>query len=198
MTAALILESPAAWTQEPDALQALADRAVEAAFHVGLEAFRTPETTPDATTDATPGATPGRTAAPDDPAPALAIALIDDARMTALNAEFRDQTKPTNVLSWPNYDGASPEAVIPAGLADGPARYWGDLALAGETVIREATAEKKAFAAHFSHLIIHGVLHLLGHDHIEDDQAERMEALETLALNSLGYPDPYGDHEDAA
>jgi probable rRNA maturation factor len=102
------------------------------------------------------------------------------------------------VLSWPNYDGASPEAVIPAGLADGPARYWGDLALAGETVIREATAEKKAFAAHFSHLIIHGVLHLLGHDHIEDDQAERMEALETLALNSLGYPDPYGDHEDAA
>ena len=175
MTAELILESPDAWGQDPDSLQPLADLAVAAALKVGLSS-----------------PTPGT----DEPT--LSIALIDDARMTELNGEFRDQAKPTNVLSWPSYEGDSPEDVIPAGLDDGPALYWGDMALAGETVIREATEQKKAFEAHLSHLIIHGVLHLLGHDHIEDDEAERMEALERLALKSLGYPDPYGDHEDAA
>lgn len=197
MTAELIFESPEAWTQEPEALQRLADRAVEAALRAGLEGLDELEV-PEEPEGLEGPEGPEGLDEQQPPPPALSLALINDQRMTELNGEFRDQAKPTNVLSWPNYQGSSPDAVIRNSLSDGPLRYWGDVALAGETVIREATAEKKAFEAHFSHLIIHGVLHLLGHDHIEDDQAERMEALETRVLNSLGYPDPYGDHEDAA
>ena len=95
------------------------------------------------------------------------------------------------------FPGADPGAVCAAAAAEPGPLYWGDLALAGETVTREAKAEGKTVNAHLSHLIIHGVLHLLGYDHIEEEQAERMESLERRAMEQLGYSDPYGDSTDA-
>ena len=100
------------------------------------------------------------------------------------------------MLSWPACPGTAPGAVCAAAASEPGPLYWGDLALAGETVTREAEAEGKTVNAHLSHLIIHGGLHLLGYDHIEDKQAEHMEGLERLAMRDLGYPDPYGENAE--
>lgn len=118
-----------------------------------------------------------------DPA-ACEIGLLAaaDARVAALNAEWRGKEGPTNVLSWPSADGpASP----------GEARFLGDLALAWETCAAEAAAAGIPAADHVTHLVVHGVLHLLGHDHEDDAEAEAMEALERKVLASLGVADPY-------
>lgn len=117
----------------------------------------------------------------------LAVTLADDARVRELNAEWRDKDKPTNVLTFP--------AVEPDETADAP--MLGDVILAFETVEREAREEGKRLEHHLSHLVIHGVLHLFGHDHLDDDEAEAMEALETRALARLGVPDPYAALEPA-
>lgn len=111
----------------------------------------------------------------------LAVTLADDARVKALNAEWRAKDSPTNVLTFP--------AVEPDETAKAP--MLGDVILAFETVEREAREEAKSLADHVSHLVIHGVLHLFGHDHGETDEAEEMEALETRALARLGVADPY-------
>lgn len=109
----------------------------------------------------------------------VSVLLADDATIQALNARFRGQDKPTNVLSFP-----APEA------PNAP-RFFGDVALALETVRREAHLQGKAMDAHVAHLLVHGFLHLLGHDHETDAEAERMEAREREILARLGYPDPY-------
>ncbi len=106
----------------------------------------------------------------------------DDARIAALNAAFRGKAAPTNVLSWPSGEGPA---------APGEARFLGDLALAWETCRAEAEAAGIAPADHVTHLVVHGVLHLLGHDHADDAEAEAMEALETKILASLGVANPY-------
>ncbi len=106
----------------------------------------------------------------------------DDGRIRALNAAFRGKDLPTNVLSWPAADLPLP----------GEPRFLGDLALAYETCAREAAEGGLALADHAAHLVVHGVLHLLGHDHAEDGPAAAMEALETKILASLGVRDPYG------
>lgn len=111
----------------------------------------------------------------------LAVTLADDARVTELNGEWRDKPKPTNVLTFP--------AVEPDETADAP--MLGDVILAFETVEREAREEGKSLSDHVSHLVVHGVLHLFGFDHLDDDEAEEMEALETRALARLGIADPY-------
>ncbi|MFC3691187.1 rRNA maturation RNase YbeY [Chenggangzhangella methanolivorans] len=111
----------------------------------------------------------------------LAVTLSDDARVAELNGEWRDKPTPTNVLTFP--------AVEPDETADAP--MLGDVILAFETVEREAREEGKSLSDHVSHLVVHGVLHLFGHDHLDDDEAEEMEALETRALARLGVPDPY-------
>lgn len=111
-----------------------------------------------------------------------ALLLADDETIRALNRDWRDQDKPTNVLSFP-----SPAHMSPPGAA----RPIGDVALAYETLVREAEAEGKPLADHAAHLVIHGILHLLGYDHIEEDEAEEMEGLEVRALARLGIPDPY-------
>lgn len=111
----------------------------------------------------------------------LAVTLADDARVKALNAEWRAKDSPTNVLTFP--------AVEPDETAEAP--MLGDVILAFETVEREAREEAKSLADHVSHLVIHGVLHLFGHDHGEVDEAEEMEALERRALARLGVADPY-------
>ncbi|MDR4308205.1 rRNA maturation RNase YbeY [Chelatococcus sambhunathii] len=111
----------------------------------------------------------------------LAVTLADDARVRALNAEWREKDKPTNVLTFP--------AVEPDETADAP--MLGDVILAFETVEREAREEGRTLSDHVSHLVVHGVLHLFGYDHLEDDEAEEMEAIETRALARLGVADPY-------
>ncbi|MCB1372241.1 MAG: rRNA maturation RNase YbeY [Rhodobacteraceae bacterium] len=119
----------------------------------------------------------------------LSLLACDDARIAGLNETFRGVAKPTNVLSWPAFEGAVPQ---PGG--DGPV-FLGDMALAFETCAREAQAAGIPLAAHAAHLVVHGLLHLLGHDHEDDTAAEAMEAIETKTLASLGIADPYSSQE---
>jgi len=118
----------------------------------------------------------------------LGVLLSDDAHVKSVNQEWRGIDKPTNVLSFP--------AVEPAKLARAP--FLGDIIIAYETVEREARTEGKAFADHYAHLIVHGFLHLLGFDHIDEADAERMESLEITILSSLDIPDPYADRSETA
>jgi probable rRNA maturation factor len=117
----------------------------------------------------------------------VAIMLTDDARVQELNREWRDQDKPTNVLSFPAEWHTGPDEDAP--------RMLGDIAIAYETTRREADSELKPFENHLSHLVIHGFLHLLGYDHLQDDEAEEMETLEQDILAGLGIPDPYASRD---
>jgi probable rRNA maturation factor len=119
----------------------------------------------------------------------IALLACDDARIAVLNGDFRDKPQPTNVLSWPAADLAP---AAPGGVPDLPAPgELGDIAIAWETCTREAADQGKAFDAHVTHLLVHGVLHLLGYDHIDARDAARMEALEVEILANLGIADPY-------
>ena len=131
-----------------------------------------------------------------DPAAYLVSLLAcDDARMTALNAQFRGQEKPTNVLSWPaedlsaETDGGAPHPPEP-GTEEDPAEL-GDIALAYETCAREAAAQGKTHDDHATHLVVHSVLHLLGYDHIRPEDALLMEETEIAILVQLGIANPY-------
>ena len=112
----------------------------------------------------------------------LTVALSDDRRVQALNKRDRKKDKPTNVLSFPAFPVEVGGKVPP---------MLGDIVLAAETVAREAELEGKPLEHHISHLVIHGLLHLLGHDHEDDGDAEAMEAIERSALARLAIPDPY-------
>jgi probable rRNA maturation factor len=119
----------------------------------------------------------------------IGLLACDDARIAALNAEFRGKPTPTNVLSWPAYPGQAPEE--PPGLPGEGPLFLGDLALAYDTCLREAEAAGVPLADHVAHLVVHGVLHLLGHDHGDDAEAEAMEDLESKVLARLGVANPY-------
>ncbi|WP_088309088.1 rRNA maturation RNase YbeY [Novosphingobium sp. B 225] len=126
--------------------------------------------------------------------PRLQASLLfaDDGEVHALNREWRGKDKPTNVLSFPMLERADLLDLSPAG----PPELLGDIALALETCAREAGEKGIALEAHAVHLIIHGLLHLAGHDHeLGPDEARAMEILEIKALALLGIADPYGDHE---
>jgi probable rRNA maturation factor len=131
------------------------------------------------------------------PVEGFTISLMgcDDARIAVLNADFRGKPQPTNVLSWPSeergseFAGEAPEPPVP-GLADDP-QPLGDIAIAWDTCAGEAEAQGKPMADHVTHLIAHGVLHLLGYDHVDDADAALMERLEVQILASLGVSDPY-------
>ncbi len=110
----------------------------------------------------------------------MAVVLTDDTAMRALNKRWRGKDKPTNVLSFP--------AQTTLGAA---APHLGDIVIAFEITALEAEREGKPFAHHLSHLAVHGYLHLLGHDHETDREAEAMERLETKILARIGIPDPY-------
>jgi probable rRNA maturation factor len=114
----------------------------------------------------------------------VSLLLTDDAEQRGLNRDHRGKDGSTNVLSFPA--GFVPPA--------GP-RPLGDISLALETVIREAEDQDKSVADHVSHLLVHGVLHLLGYDHLDDTEAEEMEALEREILAGLGIADPYAGGE---
>jgi probable rRNA maturation factor len=111
----------------------------------------------------------------------ISILLTDDARIRQLNSTWRNKDKATNVLSFPAYPLER--------LAQSPA--LGDIIVAFEILAREAEDEQKNIENHFSHLVVHGTLHLLGFDHETPDEAEIMEQLERQILASLGIPDPY-------
>ena len=113
----------------------------------------------------------------------LTIRLVDEAEGRELNHTWRQKDYATNVLSFP--------ADIPDGLLDMP--LLGDLVICVPVVEREAREQGKTLEAHWAHLVIHGCLHLLGYDHLEDEEAEEMEALERELLAELGHPDPYAE-----
>lgn len=115
----------------------------------------------------------------------LTIRLVDEPEGRELNHTYRQKDYATNVLSFP--------ADIPEGLLDIP--LLGDLVVCIPVVEREAREQGKDLKAHWAHLVIHGCLHLLGYDHLEDAEAEEMEALERQLLAELGYPDPYADDD---
>jgi len=114
----------------------------------------------------------------------LSIVLGDDTLLRMLNRRWRGKDEPTNVLSFPAQGNEAP--------ADAPL-LLGDVVLAFERVSSEAQAQQKPFADHLRHLVVHGVLHLLGFDHEAPAEAERMEALETAVLAQIGVPDPYAE-----
>ncbi len=118
------------------------------------------------------------------------LLFTTDEEVHALNKQWRHKDKPTNILSFPMLER---DDLLDLS-ADGPPEMLGDLALAYETCAREAAEKGIALEDHTAHLIVHGLLHLAGHDHVDSDaQAEAMEALEIAALAKLGIADPYGD-----
>ncbi|MEP2922270.1 MAG: rRNA maturation RNase YbeY [Sulfitobacter sp.] len=128
----------------------------------------------------------------------VVVLACDDARIAELNTEFRGKPTPTNVLSWP----AQPLAPASEGQAPPAAQAGfdgmvelGDIALSHETCATEAHDSGKPFDHHLTHLIVHGVLHLLGYDHVQDGDAVLMERLEVEILGNLDIDDPYNMHE---
>ncbi len=112
----------------------------------------------------------------------LGIRIVDDVESQMLNRDYRGKDRPTNVLSFP--------MELPEEL-DLP--ILGDLVICAPVVAREAEQQDKSLQAHWAHMVIHGVLHLQGYDHIADDEAEEMEALEIRLLQQLGFANPYGN-----
>ena len=114
----------------------------------------------------------------------LTLRVVNEAECAALNETYRHKQGPTNVLSFPFE--APPEVETP---------LLGDIVICAPVVLREAVSQGKTLAAHWAHLVAHGVLHLLGYDH-DEAQAEAMESLEIHILTGLGYSDPYADTQD--
>ncbi|HEX7966528.1 MAG TPA: rRNA maturation RNase YbeY [Gammaproteobacteria bacterium] len=110
----------------------------------------------------------------------LSIRVVGEAESAEFNGRYRHKAGPTNVLSFP--------AELPPGV---PVAALGDLVICAPVVAREAAAQGKAAEAHWAHMVVHGCLHLLGYDHVDERQAAEMEPLETAILAGLGYPDPY-------
>ncbi|MCF6346275.1 MAG: rRNA maturation RNase YbeY [Thiomicrorhabdus sp.] len=120
----------------------------------------------------------------------LTLRIVSAEESQTLNNTYRNKNKPTNVLS---FEFSPPPYVIEPDVteADEQATYLGDLAICAEVVVREAQQQHKTLEAHWAHMVVHGVLHLQGFDHIEFDDATEMEALEVKIMAKLGYANPY-------
>ncbi|MCG7587438.1 rRNA maturation RNase YbeY [Photobacterium sp. OFAV2-7] len=114
----------------------------------------------------------------------VTVRLVDDAESHALNHEYRGKDKPTNVLSFP--------FEAPPGVE---LDLLGDLIICRQVVEKEAKEQDKPLNAHWAHMVVHGSLHLLGYDHIDDDEAEEMESLETEIMENMGFTDPYAEEK---
>lgn len=110
----------------------------------------------------------------------ISVRIVDEIESAALNARYRNRPNPTNVLSFP--------AHLPANI---PVPLLGDIVICAPVVIREAREQRKSPDAHWAHMLVHGVLHLLGYDHVDDRDAAVMEALETEVLVAMAFPPPY-------
>ncbi|MDG1310746.1 MAG: rRNA maturation RNase YbeY [Porticoccaceae bacterium] len=110
----------------------------------------------------------------------LSVRIVDEQESATLNQQYRGKSGSTNILSFP-FDAVTPE----------PLPILGDLVICAPVVIREAVEQNKPVEAHWAHMCVHGVLHLLGYDHVGDRDAEVMETLETEILLGLGFPAPY-------
>ena len=117
----------------------------------------------------------------------ISIRIVDKAEISELNQQYRNKVGPTNVLSFP--------CDLPEGV-DVP--LLGDIVISAPTVSEEAQAQSKTELAHWAHLLVHGTLHLLGYDHITDEEATEMEQLEIQILQAFGYPDPYAPVQEIA
>ncbi|WP_287941002.1 rRNA maturation RNase YbeY [Sphingopyxis sp.] len=122
----------------------------------------------------------------------IAVRLTDDAEVHALNRDFRGRDKPTNVLSFPQVQA---DLLDTLSNSDDGEILLGDIVLARGTCVREAEEKGISIADHATHLIVHGTLHLVGYDHMDDPSAQAMEALEVKALASLGIANPYADQD---
>lgn len=123
----------------------------------------------------------------------IVVRLTDDAEVRALNRDYRHKDRPTNVLSFPM---VPPDLIGTLASTEGGEMLLGDIVLARETCAREAKERGVPIEAHATHLIVHGTLHLLGYDHMRDDEAEIMESLERQIMATLGLHDPYEPVED--
>lgn len=121
-----------------------------------------------------------KTIIPFQPQAELTIRIVDEAESHQLNLEYRGKDKPTNVLSFP--------FEVPPGIE---MDLLGDLIICRQVVEQEAKEQNKPLNAHWAHMVVHGSLHLLGYDHIEDEDAEEMESLETEIMQAMGFDDPY-------
>ena len=122
----------------------------------------------------------------------VSIRLADDAEVHQLNAQWRGKDKPTNVLSFPQLDADELTAALSHDVSAGQGELLlGDIILAHETCVREAAEKAVPLVNHATHLVVHGTLHLLGYDHVDEHEAETMEALERQVMATLGYADPY-------
>jgi probable rRNA maturation factor len=117
----------------------------------------------------------------------LSLVLCDDARIAALNAQYRGRARATNVLSFRAGEAAAPGVTAPP---------LGDVVLAYDTIAREACEQGKTFENHLCHLVVHGVLHLLGYDHLDDASAGIMEGIEIAALAQVRVPNPYDERDE--
>jgi probable rRNA maturation factor len=163
----VILDSLPVWGKNADAWQALADKAARAAINE----------------------TPYGAILSHEALFELSLKLADDAEVQGLNATYRNKDKPTNVLSFPMLP---PDFMEEADRDSDIEILIGDVIMAYETCEREAAEKGVSVETHATHLMVHGILHLLGYDHEEGpEEAEEMEALETRALASLGIADPY-------
>jgi len=126
----------------------------------------------------------------------VSVLFTSDEEVHSLNREWRGRDKPTNVLSFPMLEREALLALTPDGPPEMPPVILGDIALAYQTCAREAAEKGASLEHHAAHLIVHGLLHLAGHDHVHsDEEAEVMEAMEIAALAKLGISDPYADRD---
>lgn len=123
----------------------------------------------------------------------ITVRIVDDAEIQQLNQQYRGKDQPTNVLSFPF---ELPELVLPDGvhLDESISNFLGDIVICAQVVKRESKEQNKIIGHHWAHMLIHGTLHLLGYDHIREQDAEAMEGIEIAILQKLAIDDPYQNH----
>jgi probable rRNA maturation factor len=123
----------------------------------------------------------------------ITVRIVDDEEIQQLNQQYRGNDKPTNVLSFPF---EMPELNLPDGLQinDTISNFLGDIVICAQVVTRESKQQNKRLSHHWAHMLVHGTLHLLGYDHIEEQDAEEMEGIEIAILQKLAIDDPYQNH----
>ena len=166
---------------------------IEHLVDVEVEAEDWLDLLPDAVAVVTTGVTAALNAGKVKSQADVVVLLCDDTEMKALNKEYRQKNAPTNVLSFPAPQNPH---INKAMQIKGVLEHLGDIALGLETCVREAKEQGKSLKNHVMHLSVHGALHLLGYDHIADDEAEAMESLERDILKTLGVDDPYAVPKD--